>query len=156
MEQDKQVTLNEAVRIRERSKAEGACVVFTNGCFDLLHDGHVACLSAARALGDVLIVGLNSDDSVCRVKGPDRPMNALTHRLADLSALRAVDYIVVFEEDTPEALLRAIQPDLLVKGADYKRDEIVGREIVEFFGGRVQTVAYLPGHSTTEKIASQS
>ena len=107
-------------------------------------------------MGDLLIVGLNSDDSVRRLKGSDRPVNPLDRRIADLTALETVDHIVVFEEDTPEALLIALEPDILVKGADYRKAEIVGRDIVERSGGRVETVAYLPGKSTTEKIASRS
>ena len=107
-------------------------------------------------MGDLLIVGLNSDDSVRRLKGSDRPVNPLARRIADLTGLETVDHIVVFEEDTPEALLIALEPDILVKGADYRKAEIVGRDIVERSGGRVETVAYLPGKSTTERIASRS
>lgn len=127
--------------------------MFTNGCFDLLHRGHVEYLAAARQLGDVLVVGLNSDASVRRLKGPDRPINPEGDRAAVLDALRAVDFVTIFEEDTPAALIEAVQPDVLVKGADYTEDRIVGADIVRRRGGRVVIVPLLGGRSTSGLIA---
>jgi D-beta-D-heptose 7-phosphate kinase/D-beta-D-heptose 1-phosphate adenosyltransferase len=128
-------------------------IVFTNGCFDLLHRGHVEYLAAARQLGDVLVVGLNSDASVRRLKGPDRPINPEGDRAAVLDALRAVDFVTIFEEDTPAALIEAVQPNVLVKGADYTEDRIVGADIVRRRGGRVVIVPLLGGRSTSGLIA---
>jgi D-beta-D-heptose 7-phosphate kinase/D-beta-D-heptose 1-phosphate adenosyltransferase len=128
-------------------------IVFTNGCFDILHRGHVEYLAAARQLGDVLVVGLNSDASVRRLKGPDRPINPEGDRAAVLDALRAVVFVTIFEEDTPAALIEAVQPDVLVKGADYTEDRIVGADIVRQRGGRVVIVPLLGGRSTSGLIA---
>jgi rfaE bifunctional protein nucleotidyltransferase chain/domain len=133
-------------------RAAGARVVFTNGCFDLLHPGHVRYLEAARALGDVLVVGLNDDASVHRLKGPGRPILRATERAELLAALAAVDHVVVFAEDTPLALIETLAPDVLVKGADWAPDEIVGRDDVVSRGGRVERIDLLPGVSTTELI----
>ena len=130
-------------------RRRGERVVFANGCFDLLHAGHAALLEAARDLGDLLVVGLNSDASVRRLKGPARPILEQGERATLLAALRSVDYVVVFEEDTPLALIRALRPDVLVKGSDWSPDRIVGRDEVEGWGGRVATVPLLPGCSTT-------
>ncbi len=127
-------------------------LVFTNGCFDLLHRGHVEYLYAARALGDALVVGLNSDDSVRRLKGPDRPLNALDDRAVVLAALECVDAVTAFTEDTPLALIRALLPDVLVKGGDYTPETVVGRAEVEAAGGRVAIVPLVPGRSTTGTI----
>jgi D-beta-D-heptose 7-phosphate kinase / D-beta-D-heptose 1-phosphate adenosyltransferase len=124
-------------------------VVFTNGCFDVLHRGHVEYLQAARSLGDVLVLGLNSDDSVRRLKGPGRPVNPEEDRAVVLAALAAVDYVTVFAEDTPRELIGALLPDVLVKGGDYSRDTIVGADQVEAAGGRVVVAPLLPGRSTT-------
>lgn len=152
---DKLVFLDELVAIRRRLWDDGQKVVFTNGCFDLLHQGHIQCIKAARTLGDVLILGLNSDASIVRLKGEDRPVLSQDARVARLSELEEVDYICVFEEDTPLSLLRALLPDVLVKGGDYAPHEIVGREIVEGAGGRVATVPFLAGYSTTRLICAQ-
>lgn len=127
-------------------------IVFTNGCFDLLHRGHVEYLYAARALGDLLVVGLNSDDSVRRLKGPDRPLNPLDDRALVLAALECVDAVTPFPEDTPLALIRALLPDVLVKGGDYTPETVVGRAEVEAAGGRVVIVPLVPGRSTTGTI----
>jgi D-beta-D-heptose 7-phosphate kinase/D-beta-D-heptose 1-phosphate adenosyltransferase len=137
---------------REELRRQGRCVVFTNGCFDLLHRGHVDYLGAARALGDLLVIGLNDDDSVRRLKGDDRPLVPLADRAAVLAALRAVDYVVPFAEDTPAELIAALEPDVLVKGGDYSLDQIVGRDTVEAAGGRVIRIDFLPGYSTTALI----
>ena len=133
-------------------RAAGARIVFTNGCFDLLHPGHVRYLAAARALGDALVVGLNGDASVRRLKGPGRPILSVDERAEVLAALAAVDHVVVFDEDTPEALVRRLQPDVLVKGADWAPDAIAGRDVVLARGGRVERVPLVPGVSTTELI----
>ena len=125
-------------------------MVFTNGVFDLLHPGHTRYLTAARRHGDVLIVAVNSDRSVrALAKGPDRPLTREGERAEILAALSAVDAVVVFDEDTPLAIVQAIQPDVLVKGADWAADAIVGRDVVEARGGRVVRVALAPGYSTT-------
>ena len=130
----------------------GARVVFTNGCFDLLHPGHTRYLSAARALGDVLVVGLNDDASVRRLKGPGRPVLHLEERAEVLAGLAAVDHLVVFADDTPRALIAALAPDVLVKGADWAPADIVGRDEVLAGGGRVERIEVVPGVSTTEII----
>lgn len=127
-------------------------LVFTNGCFDILHRGHVEYLAAARALGDKLVVGLNTDASVARLKGPHRPYVSLEDRTAVLAALASVDIITPFDTDTPRALIAALLPDVLVKGGDYALEEMVGREEVEAAGGEVVVVPYLPGRSTTELV----
>lgn len=137
--------------VRER-QASGQRVVFTNGCFDLLHRGHTRLLQRARELGDVLIVGLNSDASVRSLKGPSRPVLFQDERAELLSALAAVDFIVIFEEADPGRTIAALQPDVLVKGADWAKEEIVGRETVEGRGGEVVTIPLVEGSSTSEII----
>jgi rfaE bifunctional protein nucleotidyltransferase chain/domain len=133
----------------DHHRASGAIVVFTNGVFDLLHPGHVRYLQRARALGDMLVVGLNSDASVRRNKGSGRPINAEAERAEIVSALDCVDAVVIFDEDTPAEIVRACQPDVLVKGADWPADQIVGRDTVEARGGRVVRMAIEEGYSTT-------
>lgn len=127
-------------------------MVFTNGVFDLLHTGHIDLLSAARALGDSLIVGINTDESARRLKGPTRPVRSEAERAYVLAALECVDAVTAFDEDTPLELILAIRPDLLVKGGDYSPDTIVGRTEVESWGGRVHVVPLTAGHSTTRII----
>jgi len=127
-------------------------IVFTNGCFDILHVGHVRYLNAAKALGEVLVVGLNSDASVTQIKGVHRPINSQADRAEVLAALACVDHIVVFEETEPEALIREVAPDVLVKGADWEESRIVGAEIVKRHGGRVVRIPVVPGISTTRII----
>jgi rfaE bifunctional protein nucleotidyltransferase chain/domain len=131
------------------ARPRGQRVVFTNGCFDVLHRGHVEYLSAARALGDVLVVGLNSDDSVRRLKGPTRPVNPESDRAVVLAGLAAVDVVTVFDEDTPHRLISRLLPDLLVKGGDYTASEVVGAPEVEANGGRVVIIPLVAGRSTT-------
>ncbi len=140
----------EAVR---RWQAEGRTVVFTNGVFDLLHAGHVRYLAAARAEGDALVVGVNADETVRAAKGPDRPVHPAAERAELIAALKAVDLVTIFDEPTPAALIDALQPDVLVKGADWPLDQIVGRETVWARGGRVVRVPTEVGHSTTGLIA---
>ncbi len=129
--------------------APGSKVVFTNGCFDIVHQGHIDYLSKARNLGDVLVVGLNTDASVRRLKGPRRPINDQQSRALLLASMVFVDYVVFFDQDTPYELIKAVQPDILVKGSDYRPEDIVGYDIVMAKGGRVETLDYLPGFSTT-------
>ena len=130
-------------------RGEGKTIVFSNGCFDILHRGHVEYLSKAADLGDKLIIGLNTDDSVKRLKGPSRPVNDEKARAILLSALEFVDAVVLFKEDTPYNLIRRIQPDVLVKGKDYKAEDIVGYDIVIAKGGKVETIELVDGFSTT-------
>ena len=149
----------EAERLVNDLRASGKTIVFTNGVFDLLHIGHLRYLEEARGLGDVLLVGVNSDRSVRDLKGPGRPITAEGERAEVLAALTCVDGVVIFDEETPRDLIQAIQPDVLVKGSDWAEDAIVGRDIVEARGGRVVRVAIQPGHSTTrvvEKIQNLS
>lgn len=146
------MTLADAVALVARLRAAGKTVVFTNGVFDLLHPGHVRYLQQARRLGDALIVGVNSDRSVRANKGPGRPVNPEAERAEILAALACVDAVVVFDSETPYELIAALQPDILVKGADWAKDAIVGRDIVEHRGGRVVRVPVEAGHSTTAII----
>ena len=127
-------------------------IVFTNGVFDLMHRGHVDSLAAARAKGDRLVVGVNTDASVRRLKGPTRPLVPLEDRMAVLAALECVDLVTAFDEDTPETLIHALRPDVLVKGADYATDEIVGADFVRSYGGRVETIELTPGRSTSALV----
>lgn len=140
--------------IRKQLKFEGKKVVFTNGVFDLIHAGHIDYLVKAKALGDVLIVGLNSDESVHRIKGDRRPILQETERAFIVSNLKPVDYVVLFNEDTPADVIDALVPDVLVKGADWSLDQIVGREIVEQSGGVVRAIDFVNDQSTTKIIDS--
>ncbi len=146
------MSADDAAAFAERIRARGGKVVFTNGVFDLLHPGHVRYLRDARALGDALIVGVNSDRSVTANKGPDRPITPEQERAELLLALESVDAAVIFDEDTPHAIITRVQPDVLVKGADWGPDHIVGRDVVEARGGRVVRMELAPGHSTTDLI----
>ena len=140
------------IRDRELLRGEGKSVVFTNGCFDLLHPGHVRYLAEARALGDVLVVALNSDRSVRILKGLGRPILSEMERAEVTAALEAVDYVIVFDEETPRELIAELLPDVLVKGGDWPIEQIVGREEVEAAGGRVVSLPYLEGSSSTDII----
>jgi rfaE bifunctional protein nucleotidyltransferase chain/domain len=145
-------TIPETVALVTRLRAAGKTIVFTNGVFDLLHPGHVRYLQQARALGDALIVGVNSDRSARGNKGADRPLVPDVERAEILAALACVDAAVIFDEDTPHDIIAAVQPDVLVKGADWGENAIVGRDIVEARGGRVVRVPIEPGYSTTAII----
>ena len=150
---NKVVSRGAAARWVKKLQAQGRKVVFTNGCFDLLHPGHVAYLEQARSLGDALVVGVNTDDSVHRLgKGQIRPVTGEADRARVLAALAGVDRVVLFPEDTPLELIAALQPDILVKGGDYQLSEIVGREVVEARGGQVLALAWVEGYSTTELL----
>ena len=142
----------DVVSLVSRLRAAGKKIVFTNGVFDLMHPGHLRYLRAARALGDALIVGVNSDRSTRANKGPERPITPEDERSEVLAALACVDGTVIFDEETPQDLIAALQPDVLVKGADWAEDAIVGREIVEARGGRVVRMKIEPGYSTTRIV----
>lgn len=150
--EQKVATLDEAVEWVARWRLRGKRIGFTNGCFDLLHPGHVSLLAQARAACDVLVVGLNSDQSVQRLKGPSRPVQSETARATVLASLASVDLVVIFPEDTPEALIRALRPDVLVKGADYRVDQVVGADFVRSYGGAVLLADLVAGQSTTATI----
>jgi D-beta-D-heptose 7-phosphate kinase/D-beta-D-heptose 1-phosphate adenosyltransferase len=145
-------SLDDGVALVARLRQAGKSIVFTNGVYDLLHPGHVRYLQAARALGDALIVGVNSDRSVRANKGPDRPVNPEGERAEVIAALSCVDAAIVFDEDTPHAIISRLQPDVLVKGADWAEDAIVGRDVVEARGGRVVRMPVEQGFSTTDLI----
>jgi D-beta-D-heptose 7-phosphate kinase/D-beta-D-heptose 1-phosphate adenosyltransferase len=153
METRKIKTLEEMLQVRSELRAQGRKLVFTNGCFDLLHVGHVRYLNQARALGDALVVAINSDRSVRENKGEGRPLVPEAERAEVLSALACVDYVTIFDERTPQSVIDAIVPDVLVKGADWGLSEIVGRETVEEAGGVVRNITLVPGRSTTSIVA---
>ena len=146
------LSLDELIKRFGRENRYGKRVVFTNGCFDILHKGHVHLLEKARALGDVLVVGLNSDESVRSLKGEGRPFTKHDERAEILASLECVDAVVVFEESTPQNLIAALLPDILVKGQDWAEDRIIGRREVEAAGGRVVRVDIVTGSSTTDVI----
>ncbi|MEQ1626549.1 MAG: D-glycero-beta-D-manno-heptose 1-phosphate adenylyltransferase [Nitrospira sp.] len=150
---NKIVTKEQLVELLQPLRAGSSRIVFTNGCFDLMHVGHTRYLQAAKTLGDLLVVGVNSDKSVRSLdKAPDRPIVPEAQRAEVLAALGCVDFVVVFSESDPRALITAVQPDVLVKGGDWSLDRIIGRDVVEARGGRVQTIPLVPGFSTTALI----
>jgi D-beta-D-heptose 7-phosphate kinase/D-beta-D-heptose 1-phosphate adenosyltransferase len=140
------------LQIIRRLKKQGKRVVFTNGCFDLLHLGHVTYLDRAKSKGDRLIVAVNSDRSVRKLKGKERPLVPQSDRARVLAGLESVDYVTIFDEPTPLSLIRAIQPDVLVKGADWKKEDIIGGDVVQHRGGKVVTIPVVKGISTTKNI----
>jgi D-beta-D-heptose 7-phosphate kinase/D-beta-D-heptose 1-phosphate adenosyltransferase len=146
------LSLSELLPIANLARAQGKTIVFTNGCFDLLHVGHIQYLQKAKALGDILIIGLNDDNSVRSLKGDPRPLIGQEERANILAALGCIDYIIIFSELTPGALIRNIKPSILVKGGDYTLDQVVGRDIVESYGGRTEIIPYMPGYSTSGLI----
>ncbi len=146
------LTLNEIIEVRKKLKAENKKVVFTNGVFDLMHAGHVDYLTKAKLLGDVLIVAVNSDSSVRKIKGNLRPITGQDERTFVLASLKPVDYVIIFDEDTPQNVIEKLIPDVLVKGADWSKDEIVGKEIVEAAGGKVETIEFVHKQSTSNII----
>ena len=149
---EKILSLDELLGLRKRLRADGKILVFTNGVFDLLHVGHVRYLAAARALGDALLVAVNSDNAVKKLKGDDRPIVNEAERAEILAALKQVDYVTVFDDVSPRGLIAALLPDVLVKGGDYGLDEIHGREEVEAAGGRVVSLPFIEGASTSAII----
>jgi D-beta-D-heptose 7-phosphate kinase/D-beta-D-heptose 1-phosphate adenosyltransferase len=145
--------MSRAEIVRRFGPGRSGALVFTNGCFELLHAGHTDYLERARALGDALVVGVNSDSSATRLeKGRGRPIVSEADRALTVAALEAVDGVCLFDEDTPESLIRAVIPDVLVKGADYTPEQVVGREVVQAHGGRVEILPLLDGRSTTEML----
>jgi D-beta-D-heptose 7-phosphate kinase/D-beta-D-heptose 1-phosphate adenosyltransferase len=149
---DKLKSVDELSAIAAEARKNGKIVVFTNGCFDLIHRGHIHTLRQAKALGDLLVVGLNSDVSVKAIKGPDRPIMPEADRIELIAALEMVDYVVTYSEPDPYRVIAAIKPGVLVKGGDWSADKIVGADVVEQYGGRVAVIPYLPGFSTTQII----
>tara|TARA_A100001011_G_scaffold6214_1_gene7152 strand:+ start:122 stop:586 length:465 start_codon:yes stop_codon:yes gene_type:complete len=147
-----QFLLKNNIEIINRIKAERKKIVFTNGCFDLLHVGHTRYLAQAKKLGDFLIIGLNSDSSVKELKGEDRPINSFEDRATLLAAIESVDLVIMFEEQTPENLIKNIVPDILVKGGDYNIEDIVGYQTVIQNGGQVKTLSFYDGYSSTNYI----
>jgi rfaE bifunctional protein nucleotidyltransferase chain/domain len=145
-------TLEEMKKIRQQLKDQNKIVVFTNGCFDLIHAGHVDYLSKAKAFGDVMVVGLNSDASVMRIKGSKRPILKEIERSFIISNLKPVDYVVLFDEDTPKMLIEELLPDVLVKGADWEIENIVGKDVVLANGGEVKTIEFVNDQSTSKII----
>ena len=150
--QEKIVPRQKLAQVVRELKAAGKKVVFTNGCFDLLHVGHVRYLRKARELGHVLVVGVNSDASVRAIKGPPRPIQPEADRAEILASLECVDYVTIFDEETPADLIAAVVPDVLVKGGDWPRGQIVGRDTVEAAGGIVKTIPLIEGRSTSELL----
>ena len=146
------ISLEEIKLIRSTLKADNKKVVFTNGCFDIIHAGHIDYLNKAKALGDILIVGLNKDDSVKRIKGDKRPIINQDERAEIISNIKPVDYVVFFDEDTPAELINKLVPDILIKGADWKIDEIAGWETVLANGGEVKTIEFVNDQSTSQII----
>jgi len=142
------VLKQELLRLRKRNKK----IVFTNGCFDILHYGHAKYLQEAKNKGDVLVVGVNSDSSIQKIKGKSRPIVDEKNRLGLLSALESIDYLILFKDDTPLKLIKALKPDILIKGADWNKDKIVGSDVVRRLGGKVLTIKLVKGLSTTNLI----
>ena len=146
------VNLKELKKILTIKRKEKKKVAFTNGCFDILHYGHVKYLTQAKKMADILVVGVNTDSSVKKIKGKKRPINPLKHRMEVLAGLEAIDYLISFKETTPYRLIKEIKPDVLIKGGDWKPNEIVGKDIVEAYRGKVITLPYIKGVSTTNLI----
>lgn len=144
--------MNEYIVVRKKLREEGKKVVFTNGCFDIIHRGHLEYLYEAKSLGDYLVIGLNSDTSVQKLKGKGRPVNKQEDRAFVLSGLKPVDAVLLFSEDTPYDLIKSVEPDILVKGGDWKENEIVGNDIVKSYGGKVLSLKFVISYSTTSLI----
>lgn len=144
--------LGRLIPIRSRLKKQGRKVVFTNGCFDLIHSGHIHLFKEAKKHGDILIIAVNDDLSVMQIKGPTRPIFPLEERLEVLESIEDIDYLIAFSEETPQRLISVLLPDVLVKGGDWKPEEVVGKREVEEAGGKVVIISYLPSRSTTEII----
>ena len=149
---DKIRNLGELLEIVDVHRKEGKKIVFTNGCYDLIHIGHLRCFREGKKLGDILIVALNSDHSVRSLKGPTRPLIPQNERAEIMSALESVDYVTIFDQDDPLHLIASLKPDILIKGGDWSLDTIVGREVVESYGGKVFSLPLVPGVSTTQII----
>lgn len=152
MGHEKIIKIDEVRLKLAKQKADGLKIVFTNGCFDILHKGHITYLYEAKKLGDLLVVGLNSDNSIKRIKGEKRPILSESERAYILSALEMVDFVIIFDEDTPYELIKIVKPDVLVKGGDWDINNIVGKDIVESYGGKVLNIPFVEGKSTTNII----
>ncbi len=150
--QDKILSFDEIEIKAEKLRSEGKKIVFTNGCFDILHKGHVSYLKKAKELGDILVIGVNSDRSIKSIKGEKRPILPQDERAFILSALEMIDYVVIFDEDTPYELIKRVKPHILVKGGDWDINNIVGKDIVESYGGKVLNIPFVEGKSTTNII----
>jgi len=146
------IKIDEFISIRENIRKDGKSLVFTNGCFDIIHRGHVEYLNQAKSLGDYLIIGVNSDNSVKKLKGKSRPINKENDRAFVLDNLKAVDFVIIFNEDTPYEIIKKTLPDFLVKGGDWKEEDIVGADIVKSNGGKVLSLKYIKDYSTTSII----
>jgi rfaE bifunctional protein nucleotidyltransferase chain/domain len=144
---------NSIAQTVDKINDQGKTIVFTNGCFDILHPGHIAYLEKARQLGDVLIIGINSDQSIQRIKGETRPINNFHFRSTMVAALESVSFVIEFDQDTPLELIKQIKPSILVKGDDYEIDDIVGGGFIKSIGGKVQTISFLEGYSTSSIIS---
>jgi len=142
--------IEDFIEIRKKIKEKNQKIIFTNGCFDIIHRGHIEYLNESKSLGDILIVGLNSDESVRKLKGEKRPVNKELDRAAVLDNIKSVDYVIIFGEETPYELIKKVIPDILVKGGDWKESEIVGADIVKNNGGVVKSLKYIKNYSTTE------
>ncbi len=149
---DKIKTFNEIKEIADNLRCDKKTVGFTNGCFDILHAGHVSYLKKTKELSDVLILGLNSDNSIRRIKGENRPINSEVDRAVVIAALESVDFVVIFDDDTPQKLIELIKPDILIKGADWKHKKVAGCDFVKRYGGRCEFVEFLNNRSTTNII----
>jgi len=149
---DKKKNFIEIKNIVNKLKKKGKKIVFTNGCFDIIHAGHIKLLKKAKKLGDILIVGINKDKSIKKIKGEDRPIMDEKQRIEIISAIEFVDYVVPFGDTTPEKLIKIIKPDIIVKGGDYKKDEVIGKDIVEKYGGKVYIFPLVKNISTTKII----
>jgi rfaE bifunctional protein nucleotidyltransferase chain/domain len=150
--QKKILNQKKLAQVLARARAKGKKIVFTNGCLDIIHVGHVKYLASAKRLGDILVMGLNSDKSVRKLKGPSRPINAEKDRATVLAALESVDFVTAFGEDTPEKLIKMLRPDILVKGGDWKIKDIVGGDFVKSRGGKVISIPFVKGRSTSSVI----
>lgn len=150
--QTKVQTLTNLLKIRARLRRQGKKIVFTNGCFDLIHGGHIELFRKAKSLGDILIVALNTDASVRKIKGPSRPVFPLEERFEVLGAIEYIDYLTSFAEETPQKIIGSLLPDVLVKGGDWQPGQVVGKKEVEAAGGRVVIIPYLKGHSSSAII----
>lgn len=146
------IKIDEFISIRENIRKDGKSLVFTNGCFDIIHRGHIEYLNQAKLLGDYLIIGVNSDNSVKKLKGKSRPINKENDRAFVLDNLKAVDFVIIFNEDTPYEIIKKTLPDFLVKGGDWKEEDIVGADIVKSNGGKVLSLKYIKDYSTTSII----
>ena len=150
--QNKILSLDELLSSLKIERENNKKIVFTNGCFDILHRGHIEYLAQAADLADIMVIGLNTDNSVSRIKGPDRPLQDEISRAVSMAAIQYIDYVVLFDEETPLNLIENIKPDVLVKGSDYKIEDIVGYDVLMKYGGQIRTIDFVEGYSTTKIV----